>query len=184
LTRRRVCSANCDVFAQAGFESRGMTPLDTTDDGRSDKDESGPSIEGPQLRLTRDWARLIAVHIYVAGLTPFVAATFYSIVSSDRATLLSGRGFFTYLVLVGCTYVFFGGFAIAAVILASPALALFSKLTVPWVGCILAIGVMSVLAWVIGGVSDVRAFQIAATATAALASAKLERAWRKTRPNR
>jgi hypothetical protein len=160
-----------------------MTPLHTIDDGESRKDDSGPT-EAPDLRLTRDWTRLIAVHIYVAGLTPFVAATFYSILSPDRATLLTGRGLFTYIVLVGCTYLFFGGFAIAAVILASPALGLLSKLTVPWLGCVLAIGLMSLLAWVIGSLSADRAFQIAATATAGLASAQLERAWRKTGPNR
>jgi hypothetical protein len=161
-----------------------MTPPHTIDDGKSGRGESNPSTEAPELRLTRDWARLIAVHIYVAGLIPFVAATFYSIVSSDRAMLLTGRGLFTYIVLVGCTYVFFGGFAIAAVILASPALALFSKLTVPWLGCVFAVGVMSLLTWVIGSLSDVRAFQIAAAATAGLASAQLERAWRKTGANR
>jgi hypothetical protein len=158
-----------------------MRPLQKIDDENTVLVQSGPAAEAPDLRRTRDWARLIAVHIYVAGMAPFAAATLYSVINSDRATLLTGRGFIGYLALVACTYLFFGWFAIAGIIFASPVLALFSKTTAPWLGRLLAISMTGVIAWLIGGLSGVREFQIAAVLTTAFVSFKLEDAWRKTR---
>jgi hypothetical protein len=161
-----------------------MTSAETSDERNAGPTESPGAGGTNRARPKRDWARLIMIHIYVTALTPLVAATLYSIVSPERGTFFTGRGLIAYGALVGCTYAFFGIFAIAGVIVASPVVALFSKYTAPWLGRLLAISVFGIASWFIGSLSDVPAFQIAAAATAALASAKLEHAWRITRLNR
>lgn len=158
-----------------------MTPVDHIDEGNADKIANAASAEATNTQKPRDWARLITTHIKVAALAPFVAATLYSLLSPDRATLFTWRGFVGYIALVGCTYVFFGVFAIAGVILVSPLLYWFSKIRSARIGLVAAILVTGGAAWVIGSLSDVRAFQIAAAITAVLGAVKLERAWRTTK---
>lgn len=161
-----------------------MRSAEKSDEQNAGRTESACAVGANRVRPKRDWGRLITIHIYVAALAPLVAATLYSIISPERRTFFTGRGLVAYVALVGCTYAFFGIFAIAGVVMASPVVALFSKYTAPWLGRLLALGIFGIASWFIASLSDVRAFQVAAAATAALASAKLEHAWRITRLNR
>ena len=113
-----------------------------------------------------------------------MAATFYTIFSPDRATLLHWRGIVGFLALVLCTYLFFGMFAIAAVILISPAMWLFAKIPGAPVGWILSAMLGGGVAWLIcdWGEKEYQAFQFSAAATAALTAASIQNAWRRTRP--
>ena len=158
-----------------------MTPAEKSDERNAPRTESACTVEAHHSRPKRDWPRLVVIHINVTALTPLVAATLYSILSPERSTLVTGRGLVAYVALVGCTYAFFGIFAIAGVATASPVLAMLARYTAPWIGRILAMGLFGAAAWFIASLSDVPAFQIAAAATAALASARLEKAWRATR---
>ena len=161
-----------------------MTSAEKSDDQNAPRIESACAVEAEHPRAKRDWGRLILIHIKVTALTPVVAATLYSILSPERRTLFTGRGLIAYVALVGCTYAFFGIFAIAGVAMASPVLALLARYTAWWLGRILAMSLFGAAAWFIASLSDVPVFQIAAAATAALSSAKLEHAWRVTRGNR
>lgn len=170
-------------FPGAAQPVNGMMPAEKFADESAAQAANAAPSDARDLRPTRDWGRLVVIHIKVAALAPLVAAASYSLISPDRATLLTWKGFVGSIALVGCTYVFFGAFAIAGVILVSPPLCLASKIRSAWMARVLTMVVAGGVAWLVGGMSDVAAFQIAATLTAILGVLRLEHAWRTTKIN-
>ena len=154
------------------------------EESRAVAPQSASASDLAQPQTQRDWGRLTAAHARIAILCPVTAATLFALLSPDRASLLHLGGLFAFVVTIGCTYLFFGVFAFFGVLIASPILALISKIPGPAFGLAVAFVLAGGLAWWICGfwVNDVPAFQMSATGTAALASAALENAWRRSRP--
>jgi hypothetical protein len=160
-----------------------MTPVNQlADEGAPDSHPApGPAVE---TESSRDWLRLAAAHLRIAATSPALAATLFAVLSPDRNSLLHWGGILALLVTILCTYLFFGVFAFMGVLIASPFLWLISKLPSSITGFILSLVFSIATIWLLCRVlaKDMPAFQYAAVATAALGSAALERAWRRTRP--
>lgn len=130
----------------------------------------------------RDWLGLGLAHLKVAVSCPALAATIFWLLGPDRDALLDLKGIFAFLVTVGCTYLFFGMFSLMAVLMITPVVWAVSKIPAALAGRCVALAVGAGLAWLVCEftVNDMPAFQIALAATAALAAAALENAWRRT----
>jgi hypothetical protein len=158
-----------------------MNPVDHEDCRVAAAEATDVGVFGPALKR-RNWAQLGLAHVKVAALCPALAATIFWLLGPERSSLIHLKGLFAFIVTVGCTYLFFGVFAVAAVALVSPVVWILSKIPWPWVGRAAAFSIGGGAAWFICKVTvnDMPPFQIALVVTATVATVLLERAWRRS----